>query len=183
MVNEYGLLRRIKITKKLEELFNMVDSDEPEETVESTSEAELSQELISQETLSTIERVEAALPQVKGLESSDAELDELSELAKTAFNNLMDLGMQVDPRFSAEIFSGAGTMLGHAITAKTTKLNKKLKMVQLQIQKADLERKIAATDKKDEQPTNLGTGKVLDRNDLLRALLSEAHSKKDNGDK
>lgn len=182
MVNEYGLLRRIKITKKLEELFNMT-SDEPEETVAPTLEPELSQEFISQETLSTIERVEAALPQVKGLESSDAELDELSELAKTAFNNLMDLGMQVDPRFSAEIFSGAGTMLGHAITAKTTKLNKKLKMVQLQIQKADLERKIAATDKKDEQPTPLGTGKVLDRNDLLRALMSEAHAKKDSGDK
>ena len=171
------------MTRKLETLFNMNSSDESDEIITTKQEEPLDRELINQETLNTIERVEAALPQVKGLESSDAELDELSGLAKKAFNNLMDLGMQVDPRFSAEIFSSAGTMLGHAITAKTTKLNKKLKMVQLQIQKADLERKIAATDKKDEQPTNLGTGKVLDRNDLLRALLSEAHSKKDNGDK
>lgn len=168
--------------KKLEELFNMT-SDDSEETVAPTLEPELSQELINQETLKTIERVEAALPQVRDLETSDGELDELSGLAKDAFNNLMDLGMQADARFSAEIFNSAGTMLGHAITAKTAKLNKKLKMVQLQIQKAELDRKIAAGKKEEEQPTKLGTGKIVDRNELLRALIAESHAKKDSGDK
>lgn len=170
------------MTRKLEALFNMT-SEEHEETIAPTLEPQLSSELISQETLNTIERVEAALPQVKGLESSDAELDELSELAKAAFDNLMDLGMQVDARFSAEIFNSAGSMLGHAITAKTAKLNKKLKMVQLQLQKAELERKIAASDKKEEPPTKIGTGKIVDRNELLRALITESHAKKDSGDK
>jgi hypothetical protein len=37
----------------------------------------------------------------------------------------MDLGFQVESRFSSEIFNSASSMLGHAITAKTAKINKK----------------------------------------------------------
>lgn len=170
------------MTKKLEELFNL-DSSSSDETIVPTLEPELSQNLISQETLNTIERVEAALPQVRDLETSDRELDELSGLAKDAFDNLMDLGMNVEARFSAEIFNSASSMLGHAITAKTAKLNKKLKMVQLQLQKAELERKIAATKKEEDTPTPIGTGKIIDRNELLRALIADANTKKANGDK
>jgi hypothetical protein len=48
----------------------------------------------------------------------------------------MDLGMNVDSRWASDIFGVASTMLGHAITAKTAKLNKKLKMVDLQLKKA-----------------------------------------------
>lgn len=161
----------------------MDSTDSVDEDITPPQEEPISDALISQETLATIERVEAALPQVRGLETSDGELDELSKLAKEAFDNLMDLGMQVDARFSAEIFNSAGTMLGHAITAKTAKLNKKLKMVQLQLQKAELDRKLAANKKDEDKPTPLGTGKIIDRNELLRALISDANSKKANGDK
>lgn len=161
----------------------MDTSEKSDDVLTPEHEDPIATELINQETLNTIERVEAALPQVRDLETSDKELDELSGLAKDAFNNLMDLGMQVDARFSAEIFNSAGTMLGHAITAKTAKLNKKLKMVQLQIQKAELDRKISAGKKEEESPTKLGTGKIVDRNELLRALIAESHAKKDNGDK
>jgi hypothetical protein len=44
----------------------------------------------------------------------------------------------VDSRY-AEIFAVAGTMLGHALTAKTAKLNKKLKMVDLQLKKMKMD--------------------------------------------
>jgi hypothetical protein len=43
-----------------------------------------------------IDKVDAALPGVRGLESSDAEMDGLAELAKDSYKDLMDLGMQVD---------------------------------------------------------------------------------------
>lgn len=171
------------MTRKLETLFNMDSTDSVDEDITPPQEEPISDAIISQETLDTIERVEAALPQVRGLETSDGELDELSKLAKEAFDNLMDLGMQVDARFSAEIFNSAGTMLGHAITAKTAKLNKKLKMVQLQLQKAELDRKIAANKKDEDNPTPIGTGKIVDRNELLRALIADANGKKANGDK
>lgn len=135
--------------------------------------------MVSTETLNTIEKIEHALPTVKDLEASDNEMDEMATMAKEAFNNLMDLGMQVDARFSAEIFNSAGTMLGHAITAKTAKINKKLKMIDLQLKKAEIERKIAVNGKAPEE-TSLGTGKIVDRNELLKTLIAESAKKNNN---
>jgi hypothetical protein len=88
----------------------------------------------------------------------------------------MDLGMQVDSRYSSEIFNVAGTMLGHAITAKTAKVTKKLKMIELQLKKASLDQKQG---KKDEeiQNTPLGEGKALDRNEILKVLLEKKTDK------
>lgn len=114
------------------------------------------------------------MPQVKGLESSDGELDEISKLAVESFHDLSNLGMQVDSRFSAEIFAVASSMLGHAITAKTAKLNKKLKMIDLQLKKAELDRKLSITNTKEEsKKEELGEGKILDRNELLKALIEK----------
>lgn len=135
------------------------------------------------ETLETIEKVENALPQVRGLEASDVEMDELADLAKSSFDNLMDLGMQVDSRFSAEIFAVAGAMLGHALTAKTAKINKKLKMIDLQLKKAELDRKVAIANKDKPQETPLGTGNVVDRNELIKMIMNNAAVKTDGKDK
>ena len=64
-------------------------------------------------------------------------------------------------------------MLGHAITAKTAKLNKKLKMIDLQLKKAKLDQSVAEPE--DNSPT--GQGRVLDRNELLRTLLNQTQEK------
>lgn len=115
-------------------------------------------------------------------------MDELAGLAKEAFNNLMDLGMQVDSRFSAEIFNSASSMLGHAITAKTAKVNKKLRIIDLQLKKAELERKLGAQSMKENGPsgekTDLGTGNVMSRDELIKMILSNNDATKpDNNDK
>lgn len=157
------------MTKKLQELFDLP-----------TEEKEVNQELIekasmdttTQEAYTNLEKIENALPQVRGLEASDTEMDELTNLAKDSYKDLMDLGMQVDSRFSAEIFGVAGTMLGHAITAKTAKINKKLKMIELQLKKAALDQKQQAKEEQIEA-VPLGEGKALDRNELLKALLNK----------
>lgn len=174
------------MTKRLEELFDLTDDTPEEKTDIPVAEEPLDQSIISVETLETIEKVELALPQVRGLESSDQEMDDLADMAKTAFNNLMDLGMQVESRFSAEIFNSAGTMLGHAITAKTAKLNKKLKTIDLQLKKVDLERKLAAqkpNGQSEGSSTHLGQGQTVDRNELIRAILNEANLNKQQKDK
>lgn len=144
-------------------MFDLASSDDNDLTAplpETTSE-------ITETALSNLEKIEAALPLVRGLEEADNELDELAELATTSFKDLQDLGMQVESRFSSEIFSAAGTMLGHAITAKTAKINKKLKMLDLQMKKAQLDAKNAAKNEEVEN-TPLGEGKSLDRNELLK---------------
>ena len=154
------------MNKKLEELFELASSDDnnylteplPEQTQEVTETA-----------LSNLEKIEAALPQVKGLESADNEMDDLAELATNSYKDLMDLGMQVEARFSSEIFNSAGTMLGHAITAKTAKINKKLKMLDLQLKKAALDQKTASKNEEIES-IPLGEGQSLDRNELLKTF-------------
>ena len=122
---------------------------------------------VTETALSNLEKIEKALPQVRGLEEADTELDELAELATNSFKDLQDLGLQVEARFSSEIFSAAGTMLGHAITAKTAKINKKLKMLDMQLKKAQLDQKLQAKNEQIEA-TPLGEGQSLDRNELLK---------------
>jgi hypothetical protein len=135
--------------------------------------------LISEETLQSLEKIEQALPQVRDLTASDGELDEIAKLAIDQFKNLNELGMQVDSRFSSEIFQAASSVLGHAITARTAKINKKLKMVDLQLKKAELDRKIAIQEAKEPQKqTQLGEAKVIDRNELLREIMRQAQDAK-----
>jgi hypothetical protein len=62
-------------------------------------------------------------------------------------------------------------MLGHAITAKTAKMDKKLRMVQLQLQKARLDHQMTK-DIPEERPVD-GQGIVLDRNALLEQILQK----------
>lgn len=156
----------------LEELFNLpkgeADSDGDLDIDETTPSNDVEGNLpVLPETLVALDKIEEALPAVRGLEASDAEMDELATKATESFDNLMDLGMQVDSRYASEIFAVAGTMLGHAITAKTAKMNKKLKMIQLQLQKAKMDQANS-----DAPTTPTASGRVLDRNDLLRTLLA-----------
>lgn len=154
------------MTKKLEELFNLASNEEPElELPPETRE-------VTETALNNLEKIENALPQVRGLDSADTDMDELAALAQNSYKDLMDLGMQVDSRFSSEIFGVAGTMLGHAITAKTAKVSKKLKMIELQLKKAALDQKQSSKDKEIEA-TPIGQGKALDRNEILKALLDK----------
>lgn len=124
---------------------------------------------MTENTLSVLDKINNSLVEVKGLDASDAELDELTSLAVNSYKDLQDLGMQVDSRYSSEIFAVAGTMLGHAITAKTAKINKKLKMIDLQLKKAQLDSKLQ-TKEQEVQNIPLGEGQSLDRNELLKIL-------------
>ncbi len=154
------------MTKKLEELFDIASQEDNElnEPIPGVAKE------VTLEAISNLEKIETALPTVRGLEASDQELDDLANKASTSFQDLMDLGMQVDSRFSGDIFSVASNMLNHAITAKTAKLNKKLKMIDLQLKKATLDQRQAKVDEKiDNIPLGEG-GQNLDRNELLRVL-------------
>jgi hypothetical protein len=157
------------MTRKLEELFDLPPSEQEVQTA-------LPQIPITQQAIhnidETIDKIDTALPAVRDLSASDTELDELARKAEQSFDDLMTLGMNVDSRFAAEIFATAGTMLGHALTAKTAKLNKKLRMVDLQLKKARLDQQAPESD-----PTPTGTGHVLDRNEILDRLLGDRSTK------
>ena len=163
------------MTKRLEELFDLPSGEDSNDDIDEQTSSDASQLPVLPETLAALDKIEAALPAVKGLDASDEEMDALAAKATQEFDNLMDLGMQVDSRYASEIFSVASTMLGHAITAKTAKMNKKLKMIDLQMKKLKLDRD---TDH-DAQHLPTAEGHVLDRNELLRHLLRPAEDTKE----
>jgi len=147
---------------KLEELFDLPPQDQAELPIEPAMQP--NPEIITVLD-ATIDKIDAALPGVRGLEATDSEMDDLAGMAKTSYEELMTLGMNVEPRFASEIFAVASNMLGHAITAKTAKLDKKLKMTRLD-QNQD-----------DTPPPQTGHGVVLSRNELLDRILGGAAQK------
>lgn len=166
--------------RKLEDLFDLASQDPADETHEPNAEPHNHDQAslpVMPETLVALDKIEAALPAVKGLEASDQEMDELAGRAQESFDDLMNLGMQVDSRYASEIFAVASTMLGHAITARTAKMNKKLKMIDLQMKKLKLDRD------SDEGISGLpeAQGHVLDRNELLNHLLGSSAAEPSKG--
>ena len=150
------------MTRRLEELFDLPPSTDAETTEPATIPTT---QIALQEIDATIDKIDQALPAVRGLDVSDSEMDDLAAKAQETFDNLMDLGFNVDSRYASEIFAVAGTMLGHALTAKTAKLNKKLKMVELQLKKARMD-----ADTQGDEPKQTAHGQVLSRNDLLEMI-------------
>lgn len=160
------------MTKKLEELLDL-PAKEKEKKISTEIITPKEVEDLPEKKLRTIEefdKISAALPQVKGLgDLSDSEFDSLAQRATDAYDDLMDLGMNVEARYSTRIFEVASSMLKNAIDAKSAKIDKKLKMIELQLKKQSQDLK-----------NNLGDGEgsvvegkafiVSDRNSLLQKL-------------
>lgn len=157
------------MTKKLEELLNLPASKEIIKQEEKKKQKAIANQPLLRD-ISEFDKISAALPQVKGLgDVADDELDALAQRATDAYDDLMDLGMNVEARYSARIFEVAGGMLKNAIDAKAAKLDKKLKMIELQLKKQKLDQDAATTS---EDGVNIqGEGFIVtDRNSLLAKL-------------
>lgn len=163
------------MTKKLEELLNLPENKEIVKGENRQQETQVIRENAPPENLfrsmDEFDKIAAALPQVKGLgDISDSELDALAQRATDAYDDLMDLGMNVEARYSSRIFEVAGGMLKNAIDAKSAKIDKKLKMIELQLkkQKIDMDANKKTGDDGEEK---MGEGfLVTDRNSLLAKL-------------
>lgn len=155
------------MTKKLEELLNLPPNQEPLVEPESVP-AEIPV-IDLQEKLEEFDKIAAALPRVKGLgDMADTELDGLANKAEKAYDDLMDLGMNVEARYGARMFEVAANMMNAAIAAKSTKIDKKLKMIDLQLKKLAIDKKHGA---EGEGNTVQGEGYILtDRNSILAKL-------------
>lgn len=158
------------MTKKLEEILNLPESKKIVKKDERVAEKKKQQEVVQPllRDIGEFDKISAALPQVKGLgDVSDSELDALAQRATDAFDDLMDLGMNVEARYSGRVFEVASSMLKNAIDAKSAKLDKKLKMIELQLKKQQIDQKAGQDDSIDIQ----GSGVIIsDRNSLLEKL-------------
>ena len=165
------------MTKKLEEEFNLPPLkealEESQEEVETKSEALTIEREEIFTALKAADKIDQALPVVRGLETNDVDMDSYSNQAEQAFKDLMDLGMNVEARHAGDIFAAAQRMLKNAIEAKTSKTEKKLKMIELQLKKLKLDQ-----DKKTDEGTIEGEGYVIaDRNDILKSFIDKENDK------
>lgn len=163
------------MTKKLEELFNLDEKEKDQDTAPSKEvtidpmavEENQAQIKSVDDSYQEISKITKDLPQIKELDSmGEKDLDSLASKAEQAYDDLMDLGMNVEVRYSGRIFEVAGSMLKNAIDAKTAKVDKKLKAVDLQLKKLKIDK-----DSKEEDDLLDGKGVVmLDRNELIKKL-------------
>ena len=156
------------MTKKLEELLDLPDSKEIIQQDRKRDKKEVVEQ--QNETLRDIaefDKIAAALPAVKGLgEMADKELNDIAEKALDAYDDLMDLGMNVESRYSGRVFEVAGGMLKTSLDAKVAKMDKKLKMIELQLKKEKMDK-----DGKPDEDLVQGEGYIVtDRNSLLEKL-------------
>lgn len=156
------------MTKKLEELFNLDDRSE-------VTSAEIVEVVPTHEQVKDMERnykevdaITKSLPQIQELDTLDEKsLDDLATKAEKAYDDLMDLGMNVEVRYSSRIFEVAGGMLKSAIDAKAAKIDRKLKAVDLQLKKYKIDKD------NNEDPNDVINGQgyiITDRNELLKKL-------------
>lgn len=153
------------MTKKLETLFNLEKSKKEIIPVEKPVHEEITS---IEESYKAVQEITKNLPQIAELDSlEEKDLDELASKAEQAYDDLMDLGMNVEVRYSGRIFEVASSMMKNAIDAKNAKIEKKLKAIDLQLKKLKIDR-----DSGDDPDDVLqGRGYIIsDRNELLKKL-------------
>jgi hypothetical protein len=165
--------------RKLEEMLNMAESQQVIDEKIQQYEEDVPKDKTLQRvekanpiyrSVRELEKIAESLPKVKGLgDISDAEFDALSQRATDAYDDLMDLGMNVEARYSGKIFEVAANMLKNAIEAKSAKIEKKLRIIDLQMKRYKLEK---TTPNEDNNAVDVsGSGVIVsDRNSLLEKL-------------
>lgn len=153
------------MTRRLEEVLNIAPNDD-EPIIQPEPQTAPMPVISLQDKLEEFDKIAAALPRVQGLgDMADSELDALAAKAEQAYDDLMDLGFNVEARYGSRIFEVATNMLNAAITAKTNKIDKKLKMVDLQLKKLAIDKKSGKGDEIE------GEGFIVtDRNSILEKL-------------
>jgi hypothetical protein len=163
------------MTKKLESLFELPENQEviEEEKESQTKEAhdeQYKKKLVrveeTEDISAQVDKISSALPRVSGLGAkADQELDDIADKAMSSYEDLMDLGMNAELRYSGRIFEVAGGLLKTSLDAKVAKMDKKLKMLDAQLKKQKLDQgNVESSD------TINGDDLVIDRNALLGKL-------------
>jgi Rad3-related DNA helicase len=157
------------MTKKLEELFNLPDSKDMHPSTPVVKKIDPVEIASLEQSFKEVQKITKTLPVIQELNDlSEQELDNLAKKAEDAYDDLMDLGMNVEVRYASRIFEVASSMLNNAIGARTAKIDKKLKAVDLQLKKLKID-----NDNKSNDPNDVINGQgyiITDRNDLLKKL-------------
>ena len=101
----------------------------------------------------------------------DRESEEVRKKAIDAFDDIMDVGRNVNPERSARLFEVAGQFLKTGLDASNAKMEKQLKVAKLK-----LEAKRLKVDDETIDKLNHGAEIIADRNSLLKTLVRESEN-------
>jgi|TARA_A200000159_G_scaffold150435_1_gene159786 hypothetical protein len=169
------------MTKKLEETFNISSSDEIEKIIANEDDIDEGVPTIEESTeiskiinteMKNAEKIDASLPMVSDLNEHDREMDDIHGKAMQTFEDLLQLGMNVEVHAGAKILETANQLLKTAKEAKDSKVDRKLKMINLQLQKAKLDHQKDRDLLKDDDEIEAEGSLNMDRNELLKRIAS-----------
>ena len=170
------------MTKKLEETFNMAPQEPDDEDEIPTIEQSTAMIEALEQSLAETDKIDAALPSVRDLNEHDKDMDEIHAKAIKTFDELVHLGMNVEVHAGAKLLETANQMLKTAMEAKDSKVDRKLRMINLQLAKARLDHAIEKEENKNKADDNEieSEGKVvIDRNELLKRIAKASKTLQD----
>lgn len=122
------------INRQLENLFDLPPVGLPETPPEAVAQDIVAQDQANEAYADMQKRVDAALPQVSGIQHNDSEMDDIAAEAMQTYRDIKDLAMNVEARHAAELLQVAAGLLQTALDAKIKKTEGKLRTVSLQLQ-------------------------------------------------
>jgi hypothetical protein len=143
--------------EKLEEVLDLPPMNIEAETVPSDEDM--------QAALDRAKELENTVSKIDGFDQHDDEMDELAAMAIQSHKDLQDLGMNVEIKHAGEIFASSSQMLKIAVDAKNLKVEKKLRLLRLQLDKMRIDKMVKADDNSID-----GTATKIDRTELLKML-------------
>ena len=114
--------------------------------------------------LTITEKVDHALTTVDNITEHDNEMDDIAQEALESYTELKELGMNMSDAHSGRMMEVAASMLRTALDARSAKINRKLKTIDLQLKKLRIDKLNGkADDPNDDTPE-------FDRNELLKHI-------------
>lgn len=162
------------MTRKLEELLEIDFDDVLEDISEIDTQSENASCVIN--AISVSEKVDNALTFAGDLSVHDREMDDIAKEAMSTYRELKTIGENISDAHAGKIYEVAGVMLKTAMEAKESKLQRKLRMIDLQLKKLRIDKMDAPRVEDDDSAQR---GIEFDRNELL-ARITEANKKKNN---
>ena len=159
------------MTKKLEEEFNLPPLEEALGNAVTPPPQSVEQQLVAmdevQHAISISEKIDNALAEVRGMEVHDSEMDSIALEAMNSYQQLMSLGMNMSDMAAGQVFNNAANMLKIALEAKDSKVQRKLKQIDLMLKKARVDQTAKKLGDSEAEEINSNT---FDRNELLKML-------------
>lgn len=160
------------MTKNLEEAFDLppikeaIAKQKGEIIVETkhTPEEALAESARILKALTITEKVDHALTTVDNINEHDIEMDDIAQEALESYTELKELGMNMSDAHSGRMMEVAASMLKTALDARSAKMERKLKTIDLQLKKLRIDKMNGReNDPNDDTPE-------FDRNELLKHI-------------